>query len=138
MSRVFINPGNYDIDIKSLKRLAEGILKLESAPYNLRVEITFTHDAFIQKLNKRYLGRDYPTDCLCFNLPDDARGRNIADIYISYGRAVEQAKDREEAIDFEIALLTAHGVLHALEYEDDEGIIKKQEDYVRRLFTRTK
>ena len=137
MSEIFINPGDYNIDIKFLMKLAEEILKCEGASSKLRVEITFTDDAFIKKLNKKYLRRDYPTDCLCFNLSEEATDREIADIYISYDRAVEQAIERKETLDFELAILTAHGVLHAIGYEDDKLIEKKQEDYVKRLFTRT-
>ncbi len=137
MSEIFINPGDYNIDIKFLMKLAEEILKCEGASSKLRVEITFTDDAFIKKLNKKYLRRDYPTDCLCFNLSEEATDREIADIYISYDRAVEQAIERNETLDFELAILTAHGVLHAIGYEDDKLIEKKQEDYVKRLFTHT-
>ena len=137
MSDIFLNPGDYNIDIKFLMKLSEKILKCESASSKLRVEITFTDDAFIKKLNKKYLRRDYPTDCLCFNIQDETSGREIADIYISYNRAVEQARERNETLDFELAILTAHGVLHAIGYEDDRLIEKKQEDYVKRLFTRT-
>ncbi len=137
MSEIFINPGDYNIDIKFLMKLAEEILKCEGASSKLRVEITFTDDAFIKKLNEKYLRRDYPTDCLCFNLLEEATDREIADIYISYDRAVEQARERKETLDFELAILTAHGVLHAIGYEDDKLIEKKQEDYVKRLFTRT-
>lgn len=138
MSKVFINSGNFNIDVKSLKRFAEEILKIESAPPNLRIEITLTDDVFIKRLNKRYLGRNYATDCLCFNLSDEIRRINIADVYISYDRALEQAKERDETIDFELAMLTAHGVLHAIGYEDDEEIMKRQEDYIKRLFKLSK
>ncbi len=135
MHEIFINPGGYDINVHALERLVDGILTSEDASPELKVEITFVDDSYIQKLNLQYLGKDYPTDCLCFVLFDEAKNREIADIYISYERAVEQAMEREEVLDFELAILTAHGVLHALEYEDDKLLEEKQEKYVNKLFT---
>lgn len=138
MREIFINPGRYDINVNALERLVDGILTCEGAPSKLRIEITYTDDSYIKKLNSEYLGRNYPTDCMCFILPDEARNREIADIYISYDRAVEQAKARKETLDFELAILTAHGVLHAVGYGDDKLIEEKQEDYANRFFsTRT-
>ncbi len=137
MHEIFINPDGYNIDVHALKGLADAILKCEDDSSKLRIEITFTDDSYMRKLNSRYLGGDYPTDCLCFNLMDETRDRQIADVYISYDRAIEQAKERGEALDYELAILTAHGVLHALGYEDDKSIEMKQEEYVKRLFTHT-
>jgi probable rRNA maturation factor len=135
MHEIFINPREYDIDVHALKRLIDGILTCEGASSKLRVEITFIDDSYIRKLNSQYLGRDYPTDCLCFILSDEARNKEIADIYISYDRAVEQAMERKETLGFELAILAAHGVLHALGYKDDKPIKEKQEEYVYKLFT---
>ena len=127
---IFINPQGYNVDVRGLEDIIINILEKEGAPSTLSIELTFTDDEYIKALNSKYRGRDQPTDCLCFVLPDVINKRKIADIYISYQRAKEQAKERKRPPGCEIATLVAHSTLHALGYEEGRLMEGKQKEYL--------
>ena len=80
-----------------------------------------TNDAELQKLNARFLGKDYPTDVLSFPSEND--------IAISLQRARAQAKKWKHSTEDELRILMLHGVLHLLgmDHESDTGQMKRAE-----------
>lgn len=88
------------------------------------IAVTLTGDEEVRALNKKYLGRDYPTDVLSFNIDEkmEAGGTYLGDIVINRDQAKRQAKKVENGVEKEISELTAHGILHLLgvHHEEDE------------------
>lgn len=79
-----------------------------------------------QELNKRYSGNAYATDVLTFNYhDDDEQTATSADIVICADVAQEQAKTAGNGLADEVALLVAHGVLHAAGSDHDTLAARK-------------
>lgn len=81
-------------------------------------------------MNRAYRGYDRPTDVLSFALqdqiPDAPRmpalpGQPVllGDVIISVDTAERQANALGITLESELALLTVHGILHLLGYEDE-------------------
>lgn len=84
------------------------------------VTIVLTDEVEIQNLNRRFAGRDEPTDVLSF--ADHSRDIETGDIYygdvvIAVPVAKVQAESTGHSLEAELALLTIHGVLHLLSYD---------------------
>lgn len=73
-------------------------------------------DTKIRSLNKKFLKKDRPTDVLAFDLsgPNDM----IADIIVSSGTAIRNAKVFGTDPRYELYLYVVHGALHLLGYDD--------------------
>jgi probable rRNA maturation factor len=84
-----------------------------------------TGDAELQRLNREYLGKDYPTDVLSF----PADGEFLGDLAISRHRAAAQARKFRHSITQELQLLMLHGVLHLMgfDHERDGGQMARVE-----------
>ena len=124
-----------DYKLKSAVRAAiSATLIHENFKYDADVSVTFTDNAHIRKLNKKYRNVDKHTDVLSFPLYEDgefdesecAHGASLGDIVISLERAEEQAMELGNAYIYEVAFLSVHSTLHLLGYdherssEDDE------------------
>lgn len=130
----------YKEDIKELDILNSFInfcadkLELKNAMFNV---IIINNDA-IHKINKEYRGIDRPTDVITFALEDNKQidtkeVRVLGDIYISYDKVLEQAKEYDHSTKREICFLAVHGLLHLLGYdhmkkEDEERMFKLQKE----------
>ncbi len=100
-------------------RLARG--ESGAQPVALTVQVTDT-DA-VRTLNRRYRGQDKPTDVLSFpaDMADPETGaRYLGDVVIAYPVAAAQARRGGHPVLEELRLLTVHGVLHLLGYDDQE------------------
>ncbi len=117
------------------------------------VSVTLTDNARIQKLNRRFRGKDAPTDVLSFPmLGDDPDGDlpvegylPLGDMVLSLERAMEQASEfphteAPEGCDpflCEVAFLCIHSTLHLLGYdhetspEDEKEMFARQEEIMR-------
>jgi probable rRNA maturation factor len=67
-------------------------------------------DAELRRLNREFLGKDYPTDVLAF----PAAGPHLGDIAISFARARAQARAFGHDTGQEVRILMLHGLLHLL------------------------
>lgn len=94
----------------------------------------------MHELNRRYRGYDKPTDVLSFAQRDQSADAPIipvlpgmptvlGDIVISVDTALRQSEAHGVTLDQELALLTVHGLLHLLGYEDEteEGAERMRE-----------
>lgn len=88
------------------------------------VSVKFSRDQEIQKLNKEYLDRDYPTDVLSFNMDEERDDGTyyLGDIVVNIDQAERQAEEYGNSLEEELAQLVEHGVLHLLgiHHEGDE------------------
>jgi probable rRNA maturation factor len=93
-----------------------------------------TSDAELRKLNREFLGNDYPTDVLSF--PSGRRNGFIGDLAISADRARDQSRRFGHTQREEIFILMLHGVLHlmGMDHETDSGLMRGIEmDWRKRL-----
>lgn len=92
-------------------------------------------DDEVQRLNKQFRKKDYPTDVLSFaNAPFVRRSTNLGEIAISIDRARAQAAECRHGVGDEIRILMLHGVLHltGLDHERDNGQMARVEALWRR------
>lgn len=92
-----------------------------------------TNSRALRKLNREFLGHDYPTDVLSF--PSD-RADSLGDLAISIERAEAQAGEHGHTRLEEVRILILHGLLHLLGYdhETDQGKMARAEGQWRRHF----
>jgi len=111
-------------EARVVQRAARASLRAAGrTPDAYSLTIVITDDEEIAHLNERFRGQRAPTDVLSFDnrldLPNpvgDAAGY-LGDVVISLPRAREQAAEAGHDLESELALLTAHGVLHLLGYD---------------------
>jgi probable rRNA maturation factor len=116
------------------------LLSAKVKEYELSLAIT--DDATIQQLNLQYRQLDLPTDVLSFaalesEMPEipvsmvgDDDGDDyveptyLGDIIVSQTTAIRQADERQHSLTYELAWLTAHGLLHLLgwDHPDDASL----------------
>lgn len=115
---------NYKKDLAFIDIMQEFILyaaeslKLRNVMFN----IIIIDNKEINKLNKKYRGIDRPTDVISFALEDKKDDfktdiRVLGDIYISYDKVKEQAKEYNHSEKRELCFLAVHGLLHLLGYD---------------------
>ncbi|NJM14770.1 MAG: rRNA maturation RNase YbeY [Bacteroidales bacterium] len=100
---------------RKIKRLLKAILYSHGYVYS-NLAYLFTSDQKIVKINKEFLGHDYPTDIITF----DYTVRNCvqADIVISVDTVRQNAIHLEEPFLRELHRVIIHGVLHLVGYND--------------------
>jgi probable rRNA maturation factor len=115
---------------------------LEAFARQLRRQVTggrgfvclITDDRELQRLNREFLGKNYPTDVLSFpvaqNLPaGKPASRMLGEMAISFERARDQASAFGHPVGQEIRILMLHGVLHlmGMDHERDQGAMAQAE-----------
>jgi probable rRNA maturation factor len=90
----------------------------------------------MKSLNKRFRGKNFPTDVLSFpaarGLPANFKG----EIAISVELAARNARRMGHSLAAEVKILTLHGVLHLAGYdhEQDDGAMARREQSLRKYF----
>ena len=115
---------------RALKSLAAGLE--EKATGGRHFSCLLADDAELQRLNRQFLVRDYPTDVLSF--PSPGPDGFLGEIAISIDRAGEQARERGHSLEDEVGILLLHGALHLLgmDHEKDRGRMARAERRHRR------
>jgi len=132
-----------------VRRAVEATLDYEGYGNPCEVSVTFTDNADIHTLNRKYRGVDRPTDVLSFPLfdysgeseepPVDEFMGMFGDIVISLEQAEKQAAEFGHSFEREVAFLTAHSMLHLLGYdhetgeEDEADMRKRQRDIMEMM-----
>ena len=99
------------------------------------VALVLAGDRALRTLNRRYRGKDKPTDVLSFPGPGDAHaGESLGDIVISVDTAAANAKSLGRTLPQELDVLALHGFLHVLGYdhETDDGAMERLERRLRK------
>jgi probable rRNA maturation factor len=100
--------------------------------------IAFVSDRSVKELNRRFRGKNYPTDVLSFPNAaapfEVAYEKHLGDVVISVARAAAQAKEHELSFTAEVKQLILHGLLHLCGYdhETDKGEMNRLELRLRR------
>jgi probable rRNA maturation factor len=101
-------------DIRSLARR----LNRDFGATPLDASVILVNDRYIHDLNRRFRGRDRPTDVLSFNLQSSICNLQSAiplgEVYISRDTARRQAREYGVAYRDEVRRLALHGLLHLL------------------------
>ena len=142
-------PRSVRLSPRRVRVLADRMLK-ELALEHAELSVLLTDDRRIHELNRRYRGKDKPTDVLAFELdgsggPADGRvsGRRpsaglpdgaqcLGDVVISLDTAARQAKSKRLPLLHEVRLLLAHGLLHLLGYDHTRPAQKRRMDAMTR------
>ena len=112
----------------------ESVLRRAARALRVRGEVALLlgGDARLRALNRRYRGKDKPTDVLSFE--GQGGGEGIGDIVISVETAERNARRLRRSLAEELDILALHGFLHTLGYdhETDQGQMDRLEARLRR------
>jgi probable rRNA maturation factor len=121
------DPFQADVCPDTLRRAACVALSEQGVDAPFELALAVTDDAVLHDLNRRYRGVDAPTDVLAFASADEGQEKFVSppdgppylgDVIISYPQARQQAMEAGHTVQAELLLLTVHGVLHLLGYDD--------------------
>lgn len=138
--RVEIGPKRPRLSEQALKRLSKQILNeinLKALPLAEHCEmgIIITDDPGIKLLNKKYRGKNKPTDVLSFSMIEGSdlllKSPSLGDVVISLPTAIRQAEEYDVNLYQEVLRLLIHGTLHLLGY-DHENVPKKKAAMMRK------
>jgi probable rRNA maturation factor len=133
------------VDALRLVQLAKAVLVAQGVKADSELSMLFVDEDAMAELNKRFLGKDGPTDVLAFPIDDDdvvEGGRSpdslgpgngvdpdatdppnlLGDVVVCPAVAARNAPTHAGTYDDELALLVVHGILHILgmDHEDAE------------------
>lgn len=90
---------------------------------NREVSFVLTDDERVHQLNKVYRDKDRPTDVLAFAMQEgelaELAGAVLGDVIVSVPTARKQADERGVAVEDEVTMLLAHGLLHLLGWDHE-------------------
>ena len=134
----------HPVDTLRWVRLAREVLHAEGVQGDAELSMLFVDEAAMADLNKRFAGKDGPTDVLAFPIDEEPTegGRSpdsggtgpgylpaepsdlpvlVGDVVICPAVAARNAPDHAGSFDDEVALLVVHGILHlmGMDHVDD-------------------
>ena len=116
----------------ALARFVAKACKAANLKGNVNVVVTSNREML--SLNRRFRGKDKPTDVLSFPPMADFADGLAGDVAISQEIATRNARAIGHEPAEEIKILVLHGVLHLAGYdhENDNGEMAREEDRLRR------
>lgn len=131
-----------------MEELLQFSAKKLTVPEDAEISITVVGNQKIREINRDYRNKDAVTDVISFaqeddedifmtmDLEDEEIPRDLGDIFLSYDKAVEQAKDYGHSVDRELGFLLVHGFLHLNGYDhmteaDEKEMFSLQEEILR-------
>lgn len=152
------------VDAAHLVELARNVLDAQGVRGEAELSMLFVDEAAMAELNKRFLGKDGPTDVLSFPIDDDvvemgARAADslgpgpvsdiepsdaptlLGDVVVCPAVARRNAPHHAGTYEDEMALLVVHGILHLLgmDHEDDreaEAMERRERELLERFHRR--
>ena len=150
------------VDTVRWARLAEEVIKAEGVRGEAELSMLFVDEEVMSDLNKRFHGKDGPTDVLAFPIDDEpieggrspdsggtGPGSNnaeptdlpimLGDVVVCPEVAFRNAPEHAGTYDDELALLIVHGILHLLgmdhlEDEEAEVMEKREQELLDRFY----
>ena len=97
------------------------------------VNVLLTSSFEMKSLNRRFRGKDKPTDVLSFPAETDAKKQFAGEIAISGDIATQNARALGHSAAEEVKVLVLHGVLHlrGYDHECDNGQMARRERQLR-------
>ncbi len=98
-----------------------------------KVNVLLTSSAEMKSLNRRFRGKDKPTDVLSFPAEPDAPKTFAGEIAISAEIATKNANELGHEPAQEVKILVLHGILHlrGYDHECDHGQMARREKQLR-------
>ena len=126
-----------DVNLSKLKRLVRGICSRfgqsdidkecskckEATKYDIGIAIV--DESEIKRANKQFLNRNVSTDCLSFDLSEEAN-KKAFELIVNAEKAVKEAALRGHSAEAELALYVTHGLLHNLGFNDSTNSKAKE------------
>lgn len=97
------------------------------------VTIIISNDDFLRKLKLKFFNQDALTDVIAFNLEDE-NDPIEGEIYISFNRVKENAKEYNEKFINEFKRVIIHGCLHLIGFDDGTNEEKKEMTYLENKY----
>ena len=145
---------SHPVDSIRWVQLAEKVLHAEGVRGDAELSLLFVDEQTIADLNKRFLGKDGPTDVLAFPIDEEPAegGRSpdsggsgpgvvpgestdlptlLGDVVICPAVAERNAPDHAGDYEDEIALLLVHGILHLMgmdHMDEEEAVIMERRE----------
>jgi probable rRNA maturation factor len=122
------------LDAGWLELVAERVIDAQGVGSQTEMGLVITGQERVRGLNRKYMGRDMPTDVIAFHMGPVDEGDfiqppdgflHLGEVVISYPQAVIQADQEGHSIGEEIAILVIHGILHLLGFRDDNPDLKQ-------------
>jgi probable rRNA maturation factor len=129
------------IERRALARKARIVLEALGLDAS-ELSVSLVGDAEIRRLNRRYRGKDRPTDVLSFSLREGEFGdvaTSIGDVVISLETAKRQALENGFTLHEEVDRLLVHGILHLAGYDhevsprEERRMKRKASEMLRRI-----
>ena len=154
----------HPVDTLRWVRLARAVLEAEGVRGEAELSLLFVDEQAMSDLNKRFAGKDGPTDVLAFPIDEEPveGGRSpdsggsgpgwvpaeaselptlLGDVVICPSVALRNAESSDTGPDDEVALLVVHGILHlmGMDHVDDEEaqVMERREQELLEKFHRT-
>lgn len=119
-----------------VKRCCSETLYEEGYTGDFEVSLTFTDNAGIREVNRKYREIDRETDVLSFPMTDEGEDFTVdpetgcfmlGDIVISLEKALTQAEEYGHSFKREVAFLAVHSMLHLLGYDHERSEEEERE-----------
>jgi rRNA maturation RNase YbeY len=106
----------------TIRHVAQSVLVQAGYP-TAQLSLSLVGKIRMRSLNRRYRGRDYPTDVLAFPMGNGRKQTEVflGDVVICLPVAIGQASRFENTADQEILRLLIHGTLHLLGYDHEQS-----------------
>ena len=88
--------------------------------YFAKISFIFCDDEYLSKLKLEYFNKNELTDVISFSLSENKSNDLEGEVYISVERVFYNAKKYNEKKTNEISRVLIHGILHLLNYKDNE------------------
>lgn len=95
--------------VSKIKKVIKEAIFSELAGETREISLCLVTSTIIKRLNRKYFGKNNPTDVIAFN---------TGDIAVSTDAAVINARIFKTTPLYELLLYVAHGALHLLGYDD--------------------
>ncbi|MDQ4074924.1 MAG: rRNA maturation RNase YbeY [Chloroflexota bacterium] len=111
------------VDGERLARAAHEVLRVERVPEGAEMSLVVVGDEEMVRLNESFRDTSHTTDVLSFPYVsegiDEEMEDYLGDVILCYDQAARQAEEEGHSVEEELILLTVHGTLHLLGYDDE-------------------
>ena len=84
--------------------------------------LTYVNDRQMKSLNARFFGKEKRTDVLAFPFGEHGPLPLLGEVVVSWETATRHARRLGHPIEQELHLLTIHGLLHLVGYDDHDPL----------------
>lgn len=131
----FLVEPHYSLDRKKVRAAAQKVASKVNLNVEAEITVSIIGDRKMKQLNHRFRGKDSTTNVLSFTA-NEAAGSGfktpetdvlyIGDVVISYPVAMQEAIRDNEIIDYRVAFLVVHGLLHLFGYDHEKDLEAKE------------